>query len=80
MRHGPDRLIERAIRDAVKRFEGSPITQELLHDIAQEIELLMLHHLPPPLDVQVTCGSAPGQIDIAVTAAPDVPRPRRSPA
>jgi hypothetical protein len=72
--HNQDGRIRRAIRDVVERFRGSPITQELLDDVAQEVELLIIQHVPTRPEVQVTHSAKRGLIDVTVRLADQEPR------
>ena len=68
-----DRL-NRAIAELIGQFEGRPITQELMDDMAQEVELLVLQHVPSRPAIQVTPGSELGSINVSIKAALSLPR------
>jgi hypothetical protein len=74
MPRGQDHRIRRAIRDVVERFQGLPITQELLDDVAQEVELLVIQHVPTRPEVRVTHSSKRGLLDVTVRLADPKPR------
>jgi hypothetical protein len=74
MPRGQDHRIRRAIRDVVERFQGLPITQELLDDVAQEVELLVIQHVPTRPEVRVTHSAKRGLLDVTVRLADPKPR------
>jgi hypothetical protein len=70
-----DRL-NRAIAELMSQYEDRPITDELMDDVAQEVELLVRQHVPTRPAIKVTRGPEPGSMKVSVSAVLTDPKRR----
>jgi hypothetical protein len=60
----------------MSQYEERPITDELMDDLAQEVELLVLQHVPARPAINVTRGPEPGSMKVSVSVVLTDPKTR----